>query len=554
MPLDSKFGYPARVGQQDSLDSVLIVEPTLGLDVSHPSVNAPMGATPYSENYIIRDGGLEPRPVLALKNANPQLVDRVLGGAEVVSVTGIRYPFVSGSTRPIWYSNGSWSVLSYVSSYGINDPPAGINTNYYDVTQIYDAGNDENLAVFAHDGAPQRLFCWKSGATVYSTLTGSPAAKYVTAFNDYLVAFNIGTGGNFVQRVQWSDRGSNSSWTGGLSGFADLLDMRGQGTRIMAQENRLILFSEYEVWEGTNVAFPFVFTFDPVDRSVGCPYPWTAATTPAGIFFLASDFNVYLVSKFGGPAPVGGKTVQRYSRDNIDQQGRAWAVYDGTYNQYQLYFPNNRGSGFPQQALFLNVAEVQYSPLLSQVGQGAWALQTFDKTGGNLSLTRGFEANVTSSATSWGGMQAAALKWNDEALSWAQLGGASETRAMHIGSSTGTMYQFDSNATTDNGTAVRSIWRSPALFGYQPNRQKTMGRIRVDYISTSQSTVSFEASRNQGASFEPAVQLSLPANSYLSEAIAHVYASARYPMFQVSSEGERYRLFRFWLSVRAGGR
>src|SRR2546422_9320566 len=102
MPLHSKFRFPAHGGKQHSLDSVLIVEPTLGLDVSHPSVNAPMGATPYSENFIIRDGGLEPRPVLALKTANPQLVDRVLGGAEVVSVTGIRYPFVSGSTRPIW--------------------------------------------------------------------------------------------------------------------------------------------------------------------------------------------------------------------------------------------------------------------------------------------------------------------------------------------------------------------------------------------------------------------------------------------------------------------
>src|SRR2546428_10710753 len=145
MPLDSKFGFPARDGQPDPVGSVLIVEPTLGLDVSHPSVNAPMGATPYSENYIIRDGGLEPRPVLALKNTNPQLVDRVLGGAEVVSVTGARFPFVSGSTRPIWYSNGSWSVLSYVSSYGINDPPVGTNTNYYDVTQIYDAGKYENL-------------------------------------------------------------------------------------------------------------------------------------------------------------------------------------------------------------------------------------------------------------------------------------------------------------------------------------------------------------------------------------------------------------------------
>src|SRR3989454_8820366 len=123
MPLDSRFGFPARVGQADSLDSVLIVEPTLGLDVSHPSVNAPMGATPYSENFIIRDGGLEPRPVLALKNANPQLIDRCLGGDEVISSVGSRFPFASGSSRPIWFSAGSWSVLSYVSSFGNNDLP-----------------------------------------------------------------------------------------------------------------------------------------------------------------------------------------------------------------------------------------------------------------------------------------------------------------------------------------------------------------------------------------------------------------------------------------------
>ena len=66
---------------------------------------------------------------------------------------------------------------------------------------------------------------------------------------------------------------------------------------------------------------PFVFNFDPVDRSVGCPYPWTAATTPAGIFFLASDFNVYLVSKFGGPARVG---VARFA--DIDHAGRTAVI------------------------------------------------------------------------------------------------------------------------------------------------------------------------------------------------------------------------------------
>lgn len=116
------------------------------------------------------------------------------------------------------------------------------------------------------------------------------------------------------------------------------------------------------------------------------------------------------------------------------------------------------------------------------------------------------------------------------------------------------MYILDSNATSDNGTACRSIWRSSAMFGYQPNRQKTMDRIRIDYTSDSASTLSIAASRTQGASFDPDIPVVLPTNSYLSEAVAHFYTAARYPMFQVSSEAQRYRLFRFWLKVRAGGR
>ena len=88
----------------------------------------------------------------------------------------------------------------------------------------------------------------------------------------------------------------------------------------------------------------------------------------------------------------------------------------------------------------------------------------------------------------------------------------------------------------------------------QSNRQKTMNRMRIDYLSEGVSILTAEASRTQGASFDPGIQVALPANSVLSEAVFHFYTSARYPMFQVSSEGERYKLYRFWLSVRAGGR
>ena len=548
---------PMQAPQPSSLESILILEPVLGLDVSHPSVNDKPGSTPYSINYIIRDGGLEPRPMLSYKSSNVVPIDITLGGAEIVDVTANRYPVVSGSTQVAWFSTGSWSGLSYIVSQlsvysgGVNQPPAGGTLAYYDFCQIYDPPSNQNMAVFGN-GSAQSLFCWQSGTTVFSTLTGAPGAKFVTAFNDFLVAGNVV--GGLVQRVQWSDRGSNSSWTGGLSGFADLLDMRGQIQRIATQETRLVIFSEYEVWEGLPAAFPYVFTFDPIDRSVGCPYSWTVSNTPIGQIFLSSDYNVYLISKWGGPARSVGDTVQKYIRENLNHPERAWATYDRTYNQYQLYFPTQGGSGYPQQALFLNVGKVQYSPLITQIGDGAWALQQFDPVGGRLSLTRGFEAQLASTGTTWSTLSTTMITWANLAMSWAALGGVSELRATHVGSSAGTQYFLNSTATSDQGIACRSIWRSSALFGFEPNRQKTMNRIRIDYQTGSASTLSLEASRNQGASFDPAISMALPANSQLSEAVAHFYTAARYPMFQISSEAQRYRIYRFWMNVRAGGR
>ena len=554
MPLQTKFGSPYPGGRNDSLDSVLIVEPTLGFDSSHPSVNIQPGGTPFSQNFVIRDGAIEPRPMLVAQSSNQQPVDRVLGGFEIVNVTGTRYPFVTGSTQPAFYAAGTWSALSYVSAYGIDNKPAGSNLQYYDVTQIYDANANEMLAVFGNDSY-QTLYCWQAGATTFSSLTGAPKARRVTSFENYLVAFNVQEPtGTFVQRVKWNDRGSNSSWTGGLSGFADLLDMRGSGTRIMAQENSMVLFSEYETWEGTPVAFPFIFDFHPRDRSVGCPYAWTAAATPQGIMFLGKDYNVYLISKWGGPARSVGDTVQKYIRDNIDQPTRAWATYDNSYHQYQLYFASKGGSGFPREALFLNLGAVQYSPLITQVGQGAWAYQSFAPIDRSVALTRGFEAQLSSSATSWGGLTAQNVTWSQLNLSWADLSGAGEVRATFAGSSNGTMFRLDSAATADLGLSTECVWESSALFGFQPNRQKTMDRIRIDYQAPSASTITLSASRNQGASFDPGFTLVLPANSAMSEAVAHFYAAARYPMFKISSDGERYRFFRAWLKVHAGGR
>lgn len=539
----ARFGFPSGLPIPRSKTAVSVVEPVLGLTVDQPSTDAELGSTPDSDNFIMREGGLEPRPCLSLRNTNAQpFTARVLGGTEVIDVTGGRYPLVSTTSRMAWHSGGSWSVLSYVSSYGISDPPAGATTDYWDFAQIYYDQRDENIAVGAI-GSYQSLYCWQSNTTVFSSLTGAPRAKYVVPFDNYLLALNVrSNNSDYVQRIQWCDRGSASSWTGGLSGFEDLLDAKGQITRGIRLENRVIVFFEGEIWQGFPVDFPFIFRFQPLDRSVGCPYPWTVAETPRGPVFLGKDYQVYLLPKEGGPAVPIGQRLHRTVRSVLDQPQRSFGVYDSTYGQYQFYYPVKGGSGLPQRGVFLNIAE------------GSWAPQSFDRSGGNISLTRGFEAQLSSSATTWGGLQAAGIRWADMNQSWAELAGASEERAVHLGTSGGTMMYLNSAATSDNGTAVPCYWQSTALLGERPGNQKTVTEVRIDYRADSASSVTLKMSANQGASFDAGLPLTLPTTSALSQAVAYPYAASRYPMLRVESEGHRYRLFRFHVTMREGGR
>lgn len=542
-----RFGAPSRL-RVSSSESVLIVEPVLGIDVSQPSVDAPLGSTPSSDNYMMRDGALELRPTLALRNSTPQPfgVDVITGGFELQSVAAARYQIASGTTTWAVYGQASapndWSRLSYVSAGGLSDPPNLASTDYFDFTQTYWATRDDNIAIGAA-GSYQSLYCTQSNTTVFSTLTQAPQARFVATYDNFVLAANIKQNTvDLVQRIQWSDRGDPTVWVsaaGNLAGFEDLLAMPGQITRLIGQENRVVVFGENQIWQGLRGNDVFPFSFQPYDQSVGCPYSWTAVNTPRGIVFLSKDYLLYLLPKSGGPAEPIGQRFHRYIRDSIDRPERAWAVYDRQLGQYQLHYAVRGGSGRPQRAVYLDI------------NTGSWAPQSFDLTGGNLSLTRGFEAQVSSSATTWGAMS---QSWSQVGSSWGEQGGASEERTILVGSSTGTMYRMNSAGTNDNGSAVRAFWRSTGLMGDDPAHQKTVTEFRVDYQGDSASSLSLRFSRNLGGSFDVQTQLDLPSASGLSQAIGFTQVAARYPQFEVSSEGQRSRLYRFWVRVRRGGR
>src|ERR1043166_4599776 len=333
------------------------------------------------------------------------------------------------------------SVLIVEPTLGLDVSQPVADAHDWGITQVCQIDRDENIAVGAH-GSHQSLYCWQANTTVFSTLTGAPQATSVTAFDNCLLAANIRSGSSdYVQRIQWSDRGSASSWTQGLAGYEDLLAMQGDIRRLVPQENRVLVLGENETWHGYRVDYPpALFRFEPVDTGVGCPYPWTVTNTPLGTMFLGRDYQFYVVPKSGGPPTAIGQRLHRRIRETIDHPERAWSVYDPQTGTVQFNYPLQGGPGRPQRAAWL------------YLDTGAWAPQSYDIISGGLSPTRGADVQRTSLGTTWSQLSTAQIRWADLTMSWAQLGGTSEARTILIGSANGTAHYLTSNAPPADGT------------------------------------------------------------------------------------------------------
>ena len=547
------FGSGTRAAPQSRI-TILAVDPAAGLVSNKAPTDLQPGQTPSSSNFLMVDDGLKPRPGLSPLGASPAPMGpiAITGGMEVSTITGAFFPLVSGTTRCTWFDGTSWSLNSYVTTFvqgtGIEDQPNGATTDYWDMTQIYDADTDEQLAVMANGNSAsyQTLYCWTPGTTIFSSVTDAPRAKYVTAFDNFLIAFNVHASGvTAPQRVVWNDRGSNYTWTPGnnLAGFEDLLDMRGQGTRIIADEGQLTLFSEEEIWSGQRGEFPFVFRFFPRDKTKGCPYPWTVVPTALGTVFLAADFHPYVLPRGGGPAQKIGESVRPFLRDAIDLPELAWAAVHEQEGQYMLYYAQQGGNGLPQRAVYLNM------------NTGAWAPQSHDDVDSSQSLTRGFPVRIKSDATTWADLNTAAVAWDQLTQTWAQLSGANTpVRTVGVGTGSGTIYQLSSDASRDDTQEIATRWQSGSLAATLPQHNKVLTRIRMNYLGTSTSTVTFRASGDQGASFPSTqgVRLQQVAGQVKS-AVADVYVTGNFPVFEVQGTGGQYTITGFQTEMRVDG-
>lgn len=558
----SRYGTAIPI-QPHSKESSFVLDPKYGLKLDQPVSDLRPGQTPYASNFIVRDSSLEPRAMLQARNtwsggASPHPASPIVGGLELSDTNGNLFPFSSYQTQPQWFSAGSWSVLSYTSAFGTDNIFMNSGASRIDLLQMYNDQQDENCVVWASPSY-QPLFVWKSQNTVYSSLTGSPRALAVGIYDSYLIAGNIQdpTGiANFVQRVQWSQRGSMSSWTDGTSGFIDLLASKGPITKVLGgSDGRVMVFTTNEVWQLNEIGAPYVFQEAILEPAIGCPYPGTVVDTPMGVIFLGNDFQMYLSPRGGGQIRPITIPVHKELRTNIQNPYQAYGLYNRESQQYQLHYPAS-GQSWPQRALFFDLKSVHASFLFDPQNV-SWLPQDYP-----VGLTAGWSGSLatTSTNTTWSALSTAGLLWNSlMSTDWYQLNAQTVTglQCPYFGSSSGTVYSALTSATSDDGSAVSCIWRSHGIGGDDPTKKHTLFRLAIDYDSDSNASMLVRTTGDQGLTFTPDQQLPIVQDSSETQVVFYPYHQGRYPQFEIqvtNLQQNRCRISRFHTFFREQGR
>ncbi len=515
----TRFGFTRPSRPRSTTTSVRFI-PTEGF-TELPDIEAPPGSITSGQNVWIRRGRLEPRWRLE-QAADNILSDLPTGAFNYDDVGGARFPVVTSQGTVAFLDNESYVSLQYVSGTSNFPPTGGQNDQYYG-TSVYLPRRDLNVGVFTNGVDP--LFAWggPSDNTGFSTLTQGPIAKDVTLFANRVVAFNIrelSSSSRIVQRAQWSVGGDPEDWLGIGSGFEDLVDMRGQGTRILSTEDEMVLMSTEEIWRGRLIRGDFIFQFSSLNKEVGAPFAKPVIQTKAGIFWLGSDSNIYHLQ--GTQLRQVGNDIQRTIRDTIANEKAAFFGYNDELQQLTFYYSTNP-IGQPDRAFTLHLKD-----------RAKWTPQAFSDP-----VAQSFQLNIPSSATTWGGLTG---NLSAQSQTYNDLLGAASTPDEALLTSVGTTAFFSDSADSDLGATVLSQAVFGGLFSADADNVKFSNRLRVDARADSASSLTVSVSGNLGGTYQAEQEFAMSVQSATTQSNFHLGVPGLYHAVKVESDEGRWQV------------
>lgn len=544
----TSYGFPNRAPAKRHSQS-RIFRPTLGLHSGDVPQDLAPGFTPEAQNFVADEGYIAPRSGLS-QFGGYSFAQPVLGGKELHDKEGVIHAFASSASTLLFYpsSNASWSELSYLKGSIVpsDDLPSGQSTDYWRSANIYDATLDEYIAVTSNGTNWAKWFVVQDSTTTYSDFTWTApldeikAAKDIAAINDRLVLFHSVTsqGTTHPTRVSWSARGAPRDWTANSgAGFEPLVGMRGAGTAMVRFKDVLILFSDQEVWVAQPTLDDYAFRFDRITDALGCPYPRTAIATPLGVFFLGSDFEVYVTDgRQVQPASLvdGQSRIREYLSADIVEATRAWGVFNRKERRYELYYTNRDSTdGYPTKALYYHT-ETQ-----------SWFPQKFSHE-----LSYGFDLRDPGYLLTWDEITDT---FDSTSTAWNQFGQGEDRSDPAVFGSGGTSYRLRSEQTSDDGTLIDARWRSHGLNQSDQMRRASLKELWMDYKVTSASSVTVYLSDDLGQTWDSGRLVSMTSTER--NAFVPAWINAQSPMFEVRVEnGSVPRIGRFQSVLVDGGR
>lgn len=512
--LNLMFGTSVNVPVVPQQRPTVLRTVALGYTTGAEAPQLPPGVSSRGSNFIASQGGLTPRSGLTALGTTNTLMWLSAGWVgESMDSLGSRFPVVLSAFSPAWYSNGSWSALSQTGA-SSNTLSANTTTNpssFIDAAVYYNPDSDNFELAFCFPPSDYGLapFTFRATQPTFSTLTNAPKARYVAAFDSRLLFAHVDAGTNVIipQRVQWSVRGNPSLYTAPDGGFEDLLDMRGSITRLIAEDDRVVVFAEDEIWQGEKIAFPFNFQFRRIESAIGCQASWSVARTPKGLMFLGSDLDLYLMPKGGLPQPVGA-AVKRYLQGSFVSSYHTLATggYVDAMGAYVLTWPTATGTQGVMVTLMNGTAE--WSPV-------------------------GFDLPAGTQIRRWG--ESSAL---GTAITNAK--GSGPQRVLVVDNGTGgnnrtNVMEFTSAATSDMGAAIDCRYFA-LLPNPNPTERQIVTEVRVDYRGSA-SSMSLRLSGDFGTTYPVDTALALPTAPVSAQTVVGVGLSAVYPAieFRVAS-------------------
>ena len=533
--------------------------PTSGFTWGPGTTFAPPESIVSGQNVWVLDDILQPRykvsnssfsgkVVANASNVTNQglssLTSVVLGAFLYNDAVGYGYPVV-GTNKNFFIgmaagdagtsSKFSFSQLSYVSSTGSSISPSigalGANDNWFG-TNVFSASRGSSLGVWVGDDL---TYTYSQPGLVYSLLTGAPGAKDAVTYDNRAILWNTRTIADPIGvpiRVQWHVAGEPEDWTGIGSGFEDLVDAVGAGTRAFVQNDTAYFATEREIWRGRKVGPPYWFQFTPVTRSVGVPFPRAGLSTPAGFVWLGADYMVRLM--VGETIQEIGVGFQDLLQQTIATPQTAFFTFNLDLNQLRLFYSTARADAlssvglnqFPQASITLDMRT------------GRWFRDVYSHW-----FHRGYsdDANL-SNLSEVGGVGGYKLNTTELLFTSAATGG-------QFGEFSGE----DMNSSTVTEEAVFG-----PLHTSDPRHLKTLREVRIDHGYVGSPAFQLSVSANGGSSYSetktivPTSNVSIPQQS-----LATFDTTARYHTLRVThfpgNQG-RWRIARLFTEAESRSR